>query len=381
MKNSGYPANYNTYDFLGKLCCIPILRLIASNVCNLSCSYCHFFVHGKGNIREGNKLMPSDIAISSIMSYQNFLNHFYNAIKPIISIYGGEPLINSDTIIAICEKFRKSSLVFIINTNGTMISENILKSLPREAVDFHVSMDGPETLHNVERRFKSGRPTYSQVVKNIKLLKEFNFCCQANFMLTSSNVEYLDEFVDVLTGLGLDRVYIDVTREAYREMEILDLAKKIVSFIYECNTHNIKVGTPLRSLYYTLPLSSNEINSVKKDGNIKQFSPEMYVQVDANGRVSFPHHSGHEPIAFYYELENLRDLPNYKKVHNCSMAQMKYCNKCTIKKSCFGDIRNVWYYHYGTYEESDYACDTYRLIGAAIEKSMKKHKLMADTGA
>lgn len=139
--------------------------------CNLRCSHCYHFAHEQPSEKE----LTLKEWIGRIEDMQKK--------KPYFSCtwVGGEPLLRQEII----EKGRKYFSSNRVVTNGTI-------ELPNwPDVDFHISVDGTEPLHNKIR----GKDCYSRIKRNLekashKNLKVIIACC-----LNRENIHCMEDVV------------------------------------------------------------------------------------------------------------------------------------------------------------------------------------------
>lgn len=159
---------------------INSLILQVTQSCNFKCRYCAYAKEGDINHNIGRnhsqKNMSWDIAKQSV----DFLwEHSKDEWGISISFYGGEPLLNFDLIKKIVDyskkKFETKSLKFVMTTNGSVITDEIIDFLVKNDVVLTFSLDGPEYLHNRHRKFlDNGNDTFAIVWNNIEKIKANN---------------------------------------------------------------------------------------------------------------------------------------------------------------------------------------------------------------
>ena len=149
------------------------ITLQVTQQCNLRCKYCVY--SGIYSTRTHNsRTMSLGVAKKAI----DFLaSHSSDIQEPSIGFYGGEPLLNFELIRAIinyCEHtFKNQNPAFVMTTNGTLFTEEILKFLDDKKVLIMISFDGPKEIHDKNRVFAhSGKGTFDTIIKNIKLIQE-----------------------------------------------------------------------------------------------------------------------------------------------------------------------------------------------------------------
>lgn len=145
------------------------LVLSVSEQCNLRCSYCSFS-GGYANSRVHNDTHMSWEVARKAIDY--FLANL-GSTKAEVGFYGGEPLLNLP-LVKQCVSYTKEtnpSIVYGMTTNGTLLSDTSVDYLVDAGIRLLISLDGPEEVHDKERGFISGRPSFEKILDNVKRLK------------------------------------------------------------------------------------------------------------------------------------------------------------------------------------------------------------------
>ncbi len=83
--------------------------------------------------------------------------------------YGGEPLLNFDTIKRLTKEFQKLNVQYSaqIVTNGYLMTSEVSKQFTDLSIKtVQVTLDGIEEIHNNRRPLKNGEETYSRILEN-----------------------------------------------------------------------------------------------------------------------------------------------------------------------------------------------------------------------
>jgi uncharacterized protein len=92
----------------------------------------------------------------------------------VVDFYGGEPLINLDTLLATVDYCRDNqkkwgvNFSFLLATNGTLLTPMVAKKLFAKGVQVAVSIDGRKEIHDNHRSFADGRGSFSSILENLK---------------------------------------------------------------------------------------------------------------------------------------------------------------------------------------------------------------------
>ena len=147
------------------------LTLSISEQCNLRCRYC---LHGSSLpwIRShGDKAMSRSTALAAV-SY--FARHSGDTDQPVISFYGGEPMLQRELVEAvICEAKSHPDwpdFRYVIDTNGTLLDDEAVAFLVAEGIHLQVSLDGPEAIHDRHRVTREGRGSHRKILAGLTRL-------------------------------------------------------------------------------------------------------------------------------------------------------------------------------------------------------------------
>ncbi len=148
------------------------LLLNTTESCNLACDYCIYSGSYIGSRGPSIKFMKKDVAFRAI---DFFLTRTTHTEAPIISFYGGEPLLRFG-FIQECIKYaaNRSSkdLVFSFTTNGTLLDIEKVKFLKKYNVSIVVSIDGPDTIHDKHRHTRENKGSHHKIVSNLRVIKD-----------------------------------------------------------------------------------------------------------------------------------------------------------------------------------------------------------------
>jgi len=152
----------------GKSAAVGHLTLSLTEACNLRCRYCSQAIGPAGR---GDRVMSEDTALRAVAW---FAGQGDQAADRIISFYGGEPLLRFDLIEKVVGRTRKNpdwpAITFIIDTNGTLIDERIVRFVADERIHLQVSLDGPAPIHDRHRQERGGSATHAGIIAGLRRL-------------------------------------------------------------------------------------------------------------------------------------------------------------------------------------------------------------------
>lgn len=145
---------------------ISTLTLITATDCNIRCSYCYAKQGSYGRKRQLMDRVASKEVVRKVFAAFPDVKH--------MRFFGGEPLLNVDVITEVCQFVRddlgQSHMKYSIETNGTLLTDKIIRIVKEYDIDLGISLDGPGELHDLHRVFADGTGTHSLVWRNIKRL-------------------------------------------------------------------------------------------------------------------------------------------------------------------------------------------------------------------
>lgn len=143
--------------------------------CNMNCVYCGQGELYKSDFKKNRFLNFSDCKplIDFMLERWKRLPKWKRKIRRSITFYGGEPLLNFNTLKDIVEyidsKHIDLNYVYTISTNGLLLDRHF-HYLVEKNFQITVSLDG-NSFHNTFRVDHSNKETFNQVSKNLELMK------------------------------------------------------------------------------------------------------------------------------------------------------------------------------------------------------------------
>lgn len=173
--NNGIEIEHVMTDYLSTIIekGMPHICLQVTQNCNLRCEYC-VYSGSYYNRKHNNKRMSWETAKKAL----DFLHkHCGESSKEVIvGFYGGEPLLEYDLITKCIEYskeiFSNKNLAFNLTTNATLLDVEKAKYLLANNVFITISLDGPQEIQDLHRKFIDGKGSFEKVIKNIEAIRE-----------------------------------------------------------------------------------------------------------------------------------------------------------------------------------------------------------------
>lgn len=188
---------------------VNTMHLDLNNQCNLACKYC---------FKDKKRFELKDWSI--VTKALEYLVYDCGKDAPEYKIgycYTSEPLLHFHSfkkllveITHLSKKINKEIAVFF-TTNGTILTEDILRYFNRISRSFNISIDGNQNVHDEMRLFKNGGGTFSVIESNIQKLRQNNYTLLASSVLTSQ-YPYPARILSFLLEIGFDDILIKPAR-------------------------------------------------------------------------------------------------------------------------------------------------------------------------
>lgn len=148
------------------------LVLNVTESCNFRCTYCFYSNMPIDPIEYNSKKTMQFEVAKQVVDY--FFSRSKKDERKFISFMGGEPLLNFSLISKIIDyiSMKNANVVFSITTNGYFLKGEILKFLVENDIVITISLDGPQSIQDQNRRTKDNSNTFSIIDNNIKEIRE-----------------------------------------------------------------------------------------------------------------------------------------------------------------------------------------------------------------
>ena len=193
----------------------------AGSLCNLACKYCYYL--------EKQKLYPLDKSkVISDALLEEFIKQYIEAQtmpQVLFTWHGGETLMRPISFYKHALELQKRyaygrQIDNCIQTNGTMLTDEWCEFFKENNFLVGVSIDGPQEFHDEYRRTRSGKPSWHEVMKGIRLLQKHGVEWNALAVINDFNADYPKEFYHFFKDLGCR--YIQFTPVVERTVKRAD---------------------------------------------------------------------------------------------------------------------------------------------------------------
>ena len=329
-----------------------VLIKVASR-CNINCSYCYVYHMGDSNWARIAKLVSPETMDNMVSSLKSLIEKQERKFSTVL--HGGEPLmLGAPALRDFFAKLRtvlSNSYPISIQTNGTLLSNEILDICSKYRVSIAVSLDGPAKINDRVRLDHQNQSTFDRVINGINLLKanpdaEFLYAGLLAVIDPLSDPVEVYEFFKNIKAPSVDFLYRDGNHSSLpqgkQSVDSTEYGKWIVRLLDLYL--NDATPIPIRFLDDMLKLLIGG-DSTKEGIGLSDFSILIF---DTDGAIT-----KNDTLKSSFEgadrfesnwrtgdipLTNLLESEEYKKYHNLQKPTSPSCFKCPELKICGGGM-------------------------------------------
>ena len=173
------------------------LFFILNYSCNFGCTYCYQDEYTNAGAVEGNAITDA---------FFRYLKTEFSARKKYITVFGGEPLLNTPNhraqITYLLQKANEAKLEVCFVTNGYTLEEYIGILKTANIREIQITIDGTAAVHDNRRTLKGGGKTFDKIVKGVDACLENGLPVNLRMVIDKENIDNLPEFAQFAIGKG-----------------------------------------------------------------------------------------------------------------------------------------------------------------------------------
>lgn len=357
---AGYKPAFRVPAPIPKSVAVRSLSLAIAQKCNLGCTYC-YAEQGTFGGRPNN--MTVEVAKAAV---DRLIADTPTGEKITLAFMGGEPLFNRSALHEVTEYAKKESVeagletAFTITTNATLILPQDVELFQKYHFTVTVSIDGVGESNDTLRPYISGKGSFSQVKKKLRLLfgvPDRAFQVLARVTVTPRNLDLPNTFLGLLE-MGFDSVQFSpmlkspTGKEEMAKEDFATLLKELITCgeIFRQGFRNREL-LPLKNVLSTMARIHNYQREMYPCG-----AGGGYMGVSSDGELYACHRFVNDEEG---HLGNLEDGIDPKKQGKWLSqrhleAQGSACNSCWARYMCSGSC------HHEVIKRGRPACDYIR---------------------
>lgn len=323
--------------------------------CNHTCHYCQ--VSRQTEDRDGFDIAREDLDLA--------IDHMFRSPSPELTMefQGGEPALAFDLVEYAVERAlqlnesHSKTLTFVLCTNATTLTDEILEFCRRNRVLISTSLDGPAFIHD-KNRPKSGADSHERAVAGIRRAREALGHDQVAALMTTTplSLDHPEAIVDEYVRLGFRSIFLrsispygfarrSPKKNRYETERFLRFYKDGLRHILTLNRQGVhisedfativlkKILTPFPVGYVDLQSPAGLINSVvvyNYDGGVYASDEARMLAEDGDHRFRLGHVSDDYRDLFYGPLARRIALASANEA-------LAGCADCGFQSYCGAD--------------------------------------------
>jgi uncharacterized protein len=351
-----------TMDMLeGRGAVIKAMCLHVAHDCNMACRYCFGDTGAFEGARSLMSLETGKRAIDFLLEHSGSRRNLE------IDFFGGEPLMNFDTVKALVEYGREREKVygknirFTITTNGLLLDDEKAEYINSVMDNVILSIDGRPEVNDRMRKTVNGKGTYDIITRNFKRFTEKRkgtYYVRGTF--TRENLDFSED-VRHLADMGFKNVSVEpVVTDPSVGFALRDEDKEAIFREYEKLTElyleYAKAGKKFEFFHFNVDLNQGPcvVKRVSGCG-----AGTEYVAVSPEGDI-YPCHQfvGNRDFMLgnLYDGEFINKMyDNFNRAH---IYNKEKCRDCWAKFYCSGGCHaNAYHMNGNILEPYDLGCE------------------------
>jgi len=342
--------------------------------CNMACPYCYVDRKSTKLWMENDVLEATIVKITRLIQNQRLIHFIW---------HGGEPLLLGlnffKKIVALQRKHCLGTKIEnCIQTNGTLLTEEMIRFFVKNHFSISLSIDGPASIHNINRKFPNGEGSFDKVMQTVTLLRKYGQVIGAVAVITKATLPNIRNLYSFMKKLGIQFrinpiIQVGPDRQNYDASGItaLEYGKAMQElfdlwFFDDTPIHidpiNIIVGNMISNTVWGCDYHRGclqDIICINPDGN-------LYPCGQFAGNEKF--YLGN---ILKDSIETVLSNPVFLEVRQRSPKLIKECQSCEFVRICnSGCLVAAWMRGKGILAP-DYFCEGRKLLFAHIRKRLE----------
>lgn len=313
----------NRWEYITANHDIKCLELNISEACNYQCTYCIFRRNSKKV-----SLMRPEFAAQMAIAY----NEYLNGRNGLIYLGAGEPLLNWDAIVRVCEELEQiqSKIELRFMTNASLLTTDKLKYIKDHNIGIGFSIDGLSEKQRLRRiPIDNKVDSFNSVINALEMAKSSNyniFSLSATYD-TENFLEDAKFVINLCCKYGIREFDLDFDINALTNCHMETIANELVACYQLAIEHKLEVFG-----YWLIPyLNQRKLGVTNYCGN----SMGNIICIAADGTIKL---CGYDSKTFGQFKAFDEIFTNFEYVHYLKSYTLdrNNCKNCELFNTCYG---------------------------------------------
>ena len=173
------------------------LFFVPNYSCNFACTYCYQDEYANAK---------QELTTEVIDAFFHYVNHEFAGRKKYLTVFGGEPLLNSPKqkglVVYLLKLANESNLEVCFVTNGYSLAEYVDILKLAHIREIQVTLDGIGRVHDTRRFLKGGGATFEKIVQGIDACLLAGLPVNLRMVIDKDNIDGLPEMAQFAIEKG-----------------------------------------------------------------------------------------------------------------------------------------------------------------------------------
>ena len=173
------------------------LFFVPNYSCNFACTYCY---------QDEYANTTRELTTEVIDAFFQYVNHEFAGRKKYLTVFGGEPLLNSPKqkglVVYLLKLANESNLEVCFVTNGYSLAEYVDILKLANIREIQVTLDGIGSVHDTRRFLKGGGATFEKIVQGIDACLQARLPVNLRMVIDKENIHGLPEMAQFAIDKG-----------------------------------------------------------------------------------------------------------------------------------------------------------------------------------
>ncbi len=319
---------------------IKALCMHISHACNLCCEYCFA---GQGKYKGEEALMSFEVGKQA---FDFLIKNSGKRRNLEVDFFGGEPLMNFDTVKKLVEYAREiekehgKNFRFTLTTNGVLLDDDVIDFANKEMDNVVLSLDGRKEIHDKYRVDYKGKGSYDLVVPKfqefIKKRDSKGYYMRGTY--TKNNLDFTNDVFHMadlgFKELSMEPVVSDENDASALNMNDLPVLFEQYEILLKEMIKRKKEGNGFTFYHYMLDLSHGPCIYKRVSGC---GSGTEYFAVTPSGDL-YPCHQfvGDKKYLMGNVWDGVTEKEKQDEFRKCTVYSKKECHDCWARLYCAG---------------------------------------------